>query len=78
MSEERRTLAAYTGPSPAKGYVGYINFTQLGEMVRITIRPESLDGAGSVELLIPKDAAMNVCMEVAAELAWNTRKGPTS
>lgn len=63
-------LSAYTRPSPEKGYVGFVNFSRVVGGVRIIVRPESLDGSGTVELVIPEDAAKNLCMEVAAKLAW--------
>lgn len=58
------TLAAYTGPTPATGYVGYINFSLCEGGVRVTVRPESADGAGTASHVMP--AAEAEAMLVAA------------
>lgn len=64
------TLAAYTGPTPETGYVGYINFSRVEGGVRITVRPETSDGSGTVSLIIPEKAVKELCMEVSAKLLW--------
>lgn len=60
------TLAAYTGPSPATGYVGYINFTQKGDVVVATIRPESATGGGIATLEIPLEEAVKLAQSILA------------
>ena len=54
------TLAAYTGPSPATGYVGYINIRRVEAGICITVRPESADGSGTVSLIIPEHEAVTL------------------
>lgn len=54
------TIAAYTGPSPAIGYVGYINISRVETGIRITVRPESADGSGTVSLILPDDEAVKL------------------
>lgn len=62
-------LSAYTGPSPATGYVGYVNFTLTVEGVRITVRPESERGDQTVALTIPFEAARALFSDALDELA---------
>lgn len=62
------TLAAYTGPTPPTGYVGYVNLSRVESGVRITVRPESADGSGTAELVIPECAAVALLAEASAAL----------
>lgn len=61
-------LSAYTGPTPATGYVGYVNFSLTDHGVRITVRPESRDGSGTAILTIPVDAARKLFASTLDEL----------
>ena len=62
------TLSAYTGQTPATGYVGYVNFTQDGDQVRITVRPESADGSGTVVLSVPATEFRRMCVDALSSL----------
>lgn len=62
------TLAAYTGPSPETGYVGYINFSLRGGEVVVTVRPESADGSGTANISIPIEDAKAFLTEARAAL----------
>lgn len=62
------TLAAYTGPTPDVGYVGYLNVGLGDKGVIITVRPESADGSGSARVTIPVDAAKVAFEEALAAL----------
>ena len=63
-----KTLAAYTGPTPATGYVGYVNLSLIHGQVRITVRPETTDGSGPAEVTIPANAAIVLCRDVLEAL----------
>ena len=67
------TLAAYTGPTPPTGYVGYVNLTEVDNGVRITVRPESADGMETATLVIPKDAAVQLLSEALEALTEGDR-----
>lgn len=62
-------VEAWTGPTPEKGYVGYINIARDGDAVLVRLRPESFpDCAPTVELRIPRDDAFNLFMTVVRHL----------
>ena len=53
---------AYTGPSPATGYVGYVNLALIdGELV-FTVRPESTDCSGTATHQVPVVEARQLLM----------------
>jgi len=66
------TLAAYTGPTPASGYVGYVNISLRDDQVVVTVRPESPDGSGTVSTSIPVKAARTFLTEALAALGEQT------
>lgn len=52
-----RPQFAYTGASPAKGYVGYVNIQETDEGVRFTVRSEG-ENPVSAAYVIPKAEAV--------------------
>ena len=50
---------AYTGQSPEKGYVGYINIQEVEDGVRFSVRSEG-ENPVSAAYVIPKDQALAV------------------
>ena len=45
-----KTIYAFTGQSPAIGYVGYINIRPLKEGIAITVRSEGVGSQGEIVL----------------------------
>lgn len=62
------TLAAYTGPTPPTGYVGYVNLSLGEDGVCITVRPESADGSGTACHTIPVTEAVAMLEEALTAL----------
>ena len=61
-------LSAYTGPTPATGYVGYVNLTLKDDQVIFTVRPESERGEPTVCHPIPATDAIALLETALAEL----------
>jgi len=60
---------AWTGPTPEKGYVGFINITRIGGNVRVRLRPESHPDCGQVsELDIPVANARDLFSAIGRQL----------
>ena len=62
------TLAAYTGPTPVTGYVGYVNLSLCDDGVQITVRSESVDGKGAACHTIPVENARAMLFAAIAAL----------
>jgi hypothetical protein len=64
----RQYLAAYTGPTPSTGYVGYVNISLAEDDVVVTVRPESKDGGGAAVTSIPVVEALPMLEHVVCQL----------
>lgn len=59
---------AYTGASPAKGYVGYVNIQEKPDgSVRFTVRSEGEDAVSATHH-IPKDEALKMLSAAVASI----------
>jgi len=72
------TLAAYTGPTPPTGYVGYVNLTLRDGAVVFTVRSQNADGSGTASYGVPIEGARAMLQHALRQLAdqygGNTRE----
>ena len=61
MIDQARKQYAYTGPTPASGYVGFFNITELDtDTVRVTVRSEG-DNPVTASFDMPSSKLFTIC-----------------
>lgn len=63
---------AYTGPSPEKGNVGYVNLTIVNGGVRFTVRSEG-ENPPTADHVVPLKEAADLLCDILEALPDNTR-----
>ena len=63
-----KTIAAYTGPTPKTGYVGFINIARQDDVVVVTVRPHSVSASEPVSTSIPIADAVDLFSIVLSKL----------